>query len=66
MGLIDSGPTGLASRSADYHEPGRGGGDSINALLDAHEVSRDRHYIDKAEHLIRRCTHPADNVEALD
>jgi hypothetical protein len=65
MGLIDSGPTGLASRSAGYHKPGRGSGNSINALLDAHEVSRDRRYIDKAEQLIRRCIHPADDIEAL-
>ena len=68
LSLIDSGPTGLASKTADpsYHKPGRGAGNSINALLDAYELSRDRRYIQKADELIRRCIHPADDIEALD
>ena len=34
--LLDDGPTGLASSTAqeDYHGPGRGCGNSVNALLD--------------------------------
>ena len=62
-----TGPTGLASKTADpsYHKPGRGGGNSINALLDAWQLSAERKYLDKAEELIRRCIHPADDIEAL-
>jgi hypothetical protein len=67
LGLIDPGPTGLASQTADpsYHKAGRGGGNSINALLDAYELCRERRYLDKAEELIRRCIHPADDIEVL-
>jgi hypothetical protein len=35
-------------------------------LLDAWQLSRADHYLDKAEELIRRCIHPADDVESLD
>jgi len=67
LGLIDSGPSGLASKttSSDYHGPGRGAGNSINALLDAYRLSGDRRYMSKAEELIQRCIHPADNIAAL-
>jgi hypothetical protein len=58
--------TGLASSTADplYHGPGRGAGNSINALLDAHRLTLDGRYLDKAEQLIRRAIHPDDNIEA--
>jgi hypothetical protein len=61
------GATGLASasRSIDYHGPGRGSGNSLNALVDGHRLSRDRKYLDKAEEIIRRCTHPAQDISAL-
>ena len=67
FGVIDSGPTGLASKtvSRDYHGPGRGGGNSINSLLDAYRLCNDRKYVVKAEELIQRCIHPADNIQAL-
>ena len=67
LGLIDSGPTGLASKtvSADYHGPGRGAGNSINALMDAYRLCNDRKYMVKAEELIQRCIHPTDNIQAL-
>ncbi|MEZ5591625.1 MAG: hypothetical protein R3F53_13290 [Gammaproteobacteria bacterium] len=67
LGIIDSGPTGDASKttSADYHKAGRGAGNSINALLDAYALSNDRHYFDKAEALIQRCIHPTDDIDAL-
>ncbi len=67
FGVIDSGPTGLASKtvSRDYHGPGRGGGNSINALLDAYKLRNDRRFVVKAEELIQRCIHPADNIQAL-
>lgn len=67
LGVIDSGPTGFASKtvSSDYHGPGRGGGNSINALLDAYKLCDDRRYVVKAEDLIQRCVHPADDIQAL-
>ncbi len=65
-GLIDSGPTGLASSTADpnYHGPGRGAGNSINALLDAYRLTGARGYFSKAEELIQRCVHPKDDLNA--
>ena len=64
---IDSGPTGLASgtRSVDFHGPGRGAGNSINALVDAHRLTGQQRYLDKADALVRRCIHPDDDPEAL-
>jgi hypothetical protein len=68
LGVVDDGPTGLASftREFTFHGPGRGGGNSINALLDGWLVTGRRCYLDKAEALIRRCIHPADDVAARD
>jgi hypothetical protein len=68
LARVDDGPTGLASATTqrDYHGPGRGSGNSINALLDAWLLSGDRAYRDKAEQLIRRCIHPLDDVDARD
>jgi hypothetical protein len=68
LGFIDSRPMGLASSTAsrDYHGPGRGAGNSINALLDAHLLSDDPRYLVKAEELIRRCIHPKDDIAHLD
>lgn len=65
---VASGATGLASATCtpDYHGPGRGAGHSITVLLDAHRLSGDRAFLDKAEELIRRCIHPGDDVEARD
>ncbi|MCI0641944.1 MAG: glycoside hydrolase family 127 protein [Gemmataceae bacterium] len=64
--LIDDGPSGLATCTAslDYHGPGRGAGNSINALLDGWLVTAKRAYLDKAEEFIRRCIHPNDDVAA--
>ena len=68
FGLIDSGPTGLASSTAspDFHGPGRGCGNSVNSLLDAWLLTSDRRYLEKAEELIRRVIHPATDIAALD
>jgi len=65
FGAIDRRPTGLSSAAAsrDYHGPGRGAGNSINALLDAYVLQRENRYLDKAEQLIRRCIHPKDNIQ---
>jgi hypothetical protein len=64
LGWIDAGPTGLASQTTqpNYHGPGRGCGNSINALLDAWLLTGRGCYIAKAEELIRRSIHPADDV----
>jgi hypothetical protein len=68
FGLLDDGPTGLASSTASpaYHGPGRGAGNSVNALLDAWLLTGQRHYLDYAEALVRRCVHPADDVTRHD
>ena len=67
LGIIDDGPTGLASATGarDYHGPGRAAGNSINALLDAWQLTRDRCYLEYAELLVRRCIHPNDDIESL-
>lgn len=66
LGLLDPGPTGLASAtvSPDYHGPGRGAANSIGALLDGWAASGDRKYLDKAEELVCRTIHPRDDVAA--
>jgi len=68
FGLIDAGATGSASSTTEpgYHGPGRGCGNSVNALLDAWLLTCDRGYLDKAEQLIRRVVHPATNIAELD
>ena len=61
---VDRGRTGLASATAspDYHGPGRGAGNSIQALLNAFELSGDSSFLETAEGLIHRCIHPEDDV----
>jgi len=68
LGLFDAGQTGFASSTVNlsYQKPGRGAGNSINALLDAYALSADRRYMTKAEQLLQRCVHPADDIESLD
>jgi hypothetical protein len=65
LGRWDRRPTGFCSTtsSQDYHGPGRGAGNSINALLDACLLTGEPHYLAKAEELIRRCIHPNDDIE---
>ena len=67
LGLIDDGPTGSASQTLSplYQKPGRGAGNSVNALLDAYRLTTDRRYQAKAEALVQRCIHPQDDIEAL-
>ncbi len=59
-----TGDTGLASasRSPDYHGPGRGAANSISALIDGHRLTGDAKFLQKAEQLIRRVIHPTDDV----
>ncbi len=68
LGIVDSGPTGraTATASADYHGPGRGAGNSINALLDGWLLTGEVKYLTSAESLIRRVIHPQDDIAALD
>ncbi len=65
VGLFDRRPRGLSTMTASwrYHGPGRGAGNSLNALIDAYTLTSDEKYRDKAEALIRRCIHPHDNIE---
>jgi hypothetical protein len=63
---LDRGDTGLASATVSplYHGPGRGAGNSIQALLDGHRLTGDPQFLAKVEQLIRRCIHPADDIAA--
>ena len=64
FGFFDSRPTGRSSATVgpDYHGPGRGAANSINALLDAYVLTRSAHYLKAAEQLIQRCIHPQDDI----
>ncbi|MFM8271873.1 MAG: hypothetical protein ACKODX_06005 [Gemmata sp.] len=61
---LSRGDTGRASMSRDdsYHGPGRGSGNSLSALVDGHRLSGAPEFLRKAEQLVRRCVHPADDV----
>ena len=67
FGLLDDGPTGAASATVfeDFHGPGRGAGNSINALLDGWLLTGSEHYLAKLEELIRRCVHPSQNPDDM-
>jgi hypothetical protein len=68
LGMLDGECSGSASSTAQssYHGPGRGSGNSINALLDGWTLTGDHEYLAKAEALIRRCIHPCEDVSARD
>ena len=59
--------TGWASASGSfaYHGPGRGPGNALNTLVDAHRLTQTPEFLAKAEELIRRCVHPEQDVAAL-
>lgn len=59
------GRTGLATASGSfmYHGPGRGGANSLNALIDGHRLTGETALLEKAEELIRRAVHPLEEVE---
>jgi hypothetical protein len=65
---LAGGRTGFASSSGNplYHGPGRGVGNSLNALVDGHRLTGDPRFLAKADELIRRSTHPADDIARLD
>lgn len=64
LGMVDRRPTGCASSTVEreFHGPGRGAGNSINALLDAFVLTRQIAYLSKAEELLQRCIHPRDDI----
>lgn len=64
---LDRGRTGFATASGteDYHGPGRASGNALNALLDAHQLTGDARFLEKAEEIIRRSIHPGDDIGAL-
>lgn len=61
-------PTGVASQTGSnrYHGPGRGSGNSLHVLLDAHHLTGDEAYLVHARRLIKRCVHPNDDIGALE
>ena len=67
FGLLDEGPTGHASATVfeDFHGPGRGAGNSVNAMLDAWLLTGSDCFLQKAEQLICRCVHPQQDLHAL-
>jgi len=60
--------TGLATESGGggYHGPGRAAGNSVNALLVGHQLTGDPAFLAKAEQIIRRVSHPAQDLDSLD
>ena len=55
-----------ATYDPDYHGPGRGAGNSLNACLDAWELTGEDRFLNFAETLVTRCVHPADDIDSLD
>jgi hypothetical protein len=64
---LAKGSTGLASasRTLDYHGPGRGAGNALSALIDGHRLTRDSVFLNKGEELIRRVCHPDEDIARL-
>lgn len=66
LGAFSSRPTGLATctRQLTFQGPGRGAGNTILALLNAWELTKQSKYQSKLCEFIHRTIHPADNIEA--
>ena len=64
--FLDGGRTGLATKTRhfDYHGPGRGAGNSINALVDAWRATGEERFLEKCREIIRRSIHPRDDLDA--
>ena len=64
FGILDPTPTGNATYPGEpnYQGPCRGAGNSINVLIDGWLLTGRRAYLDKAETLIRRVSHPDDDI----
>jgi hypothetical protein len=67
LSVLNCRPTGAATktRSESFHGPGRGAGNSINALMDAYLLTGENRFMLKAQELIARCIHPRDDISAL-
>ncbi len=61
------GDTGLATQSGSpfYHGPGRGSGNSLNALVDGHRLTGDAIFLRKAVQVIRRAVGPSHDIATL-
>lgn len=64
LGVASDLPTGDASRTTEphYHGPGRGAGNSLNALLNAWLATDDKRYLQKLKELIHRTIHPQEDL----
>jgi hypothetical protein len=63
---LDRGDTGWAIQSASgYFGPGRGPANSLNALIDGHRLTGDPRFQAKADQLVRRVIHPAQDIGSL-
>ena len=65
LGAFCDSPTGFATAASACCELGRCAGNSVSCLLDAHGLTGEPHYLQKAEEFIRRSIHPLDDVEAM-
>lgn len=63
--LFDDGPSGWGTFTRDWNGPGRGAGNSVNALLDAWLLDPAGDWLALAESLIRLCVHPHDDIAAM-
>lgn len=66
--FLSANPTGFATSTRDlaYQGPGRGGGYSINACLDAAALTGEKRWMDLAERFLRICLGPGDDPDALE
>ena len=66
--MMDDGPTGISTISAEpwYHGPGRGPANTLNTLVDAWELTGESRYRDHAEMIIRRVVTPGENIDSLE
>jgi hypothetical protein len=64
FGFLDQTPTGNATYAGEpnYQGPCRGAGNSINVLINGWLLTSRRFYLDKAEGLITRVSHPDDDI----
>ena len=66
IGLLSRQYSGLATESsAGYHGPGRASGNSLLALLTGHQLTGDEKYLRYAERVVRRVSHPAQDLDGL-
>jgi hypothetical protein len=57
--FLSTADTGLAYFTPpDYYGPSRSSGNSLNALVDGHRLTRDPQFIEKADRLVRLVVHP--------